>query len=89
MTVRNILHWFFSFPQAIVSGADRAKRGLIGAKFQQDFAPGGLGEISPNKQQVAAQLKCNFNCVRTLALPCKISGNSRKARFCNGAAVAF
>jgi len=57
MTVRNILHWFFSFPQAIASGADRAERGLLGAKSQQDFAQGAWGKFSPNKLQLAHKIK--------------------------------
>jgi len=48
MTVRKNMQWFFSFPQAIASDADRAERGLSGAN-PTGFCTGGLGEISPNK----------------------------------------
>jgi len=51
MTDRNILHWFFSFPQAIASVADRAERGLLSAN-PTGFCTGGLGGNLP--QQVAS-----------------------------------
>jgi len=63
-----ICSYVFSFTQAIASVADRAERGLIGAKFQQDFAQGGLGEISPNKLQETAQ--SNVNLIVYVILPC-------------------
>jgi len=73
MTVRKILHWFFSFPQALASDVDRAERGLIGAN-PTGFCTGGLGGNLPQQgKRVTAQSKCNFDCVRTLALPCRIS----------------
>jgi len=53
MTVRNILHWFFSFPQAIASVADRAERGLTGAN-PIGFCTGGLGGNHP--QQAASDV---------------------------------
>jgi len=68
MTVRNILHWFFSYPQAIASVADRAERGLIGAN-PTGFCTGGLGEISPNK---ASKWRHNQNAILIVYghLPC-------------------
>jgi len=60
MTARKNLHWFFSYPQAIASVADRAERGLIGAN-PTGFCTGGLGGNLPQQgKQVAAQLKCKF-----------------------------
>jgi len=60
MTVKNILHWFFSYPQAIASVADRAERGLTGAN-PTGFCTGGLGGNLPQQgKQVTAQLKCKF-----------------------------
>jgi len=79
----------FSFPQALASGADRVKRGLLGAKSQQDFAPGAWGKCSPNKLQLTHKIKCKFDFVRTVALLARIAKTHEKSIFGNGYAVAF
>jgi len=89
MTVRNILHWFFSFPQALaMRRRPRETRAFV--QNSNRILHRGFGGISlPQQAATGAQNQMKFDFVRTVALLATLAKTAKKPKPSNGTAVAF